>query len=115
MSEYKIPFNKPSLVGNEIEYIIQAVRGGHASGDGPFTKKCHRLLEEALGVPKVLLTTSCTHALEMAALLLDIQPGDEVIEDHDAASAKGQEALANILEAHKDQICGPAIVHDDHG
>ena len=79
MSEFRIPFNKPSLVGNEIEYIAQAVRGGHASGDGPFTKKCHRLLEEALGVPKVLLTTSCTHALEMAALLLDIQPGDEVI------------------------------------
>jgi len=79
VSEFRIPFNKPSLVGNEIEYIAQAVRGGHASGDGPFTKKCHRLLEEALGVPKVLLTTSCTHALEMAALLLDIQPGDEVI------------------------------------
>lgn len=79
MSKYKIPFNKPSLVGNEIEYIVQAVRGGQASGDGPFTKKCHSLLEDALGVPKVLLTTSCTHALEMAALLLDIQPGDEVI------------------------------------
>jgi dTDP-4-amino-4,6-dideoxygalactose transaminase len=79
VSESKTPFNKPSLVGNEIEYIVQAVRGGHASGDGPFTKKCHALLEEALGVPKVLLTTSCTHALEMAALLLDIQPGDEVI------------------------------------
>jgi dTDP-4-amino-4,6-dideoxygalactose transaminase len=79
VGEFKIPFNKPSLVGNEIEYIVQAVRGGHASGDGPFTKKCHALLEGALGVPKVLLTTSCTHALEMAALLLDIQPGDEVI------------------------------------
>jgi dTDP-4-amino-4,6-dideoxygalactose transaminase len=79
MNRYKIPFNKPALVGNEIEYIVQAVRGGHASGDGPFTKKCHSLLEDALGVPKVLLTTSCTHALEMAALLLDIQPGDEVI------------------------------------
>lgn len=79
MSKFRIPFNKPSLVGNEIEYIVQAVRGGHASGDGPFTQKCHRLLEDALGVPEVLLTTSCTHALEMAALLLDIQPGDEVI------------------------------------
>jgi len=79
MSEFRIPFNKPSLVDNEIEYILQALRGGHASGDGPFTRKCHRLLEEALGVPKVLLTTSCTHALEMAALLLDIQPGEEVI------------------------------------
>jgi dTDP-4-amino-4,6-dideoxygalactose transaminase len=79
MSELKIPFNKPSLVGNEIEYIVQAVRGGHASGDGPFTKKCHALLEEALGVSKVLLTTSCTDALEMAALLLNIRPDDEVI------------------------------------
>ena len=79
MNKYRIPFNKPALVGNEIEYILQAVHGGHASGDGPFTKKCHNLLEEALGVPKTLLTTSCTHALEMAALLLDIQPGDEVI------------------------------------
>lgn len=79
MRKYRIPFSKPALVGNEIEYISQAVRGGHASGDGPFTKKCHGLLEEALGISKTLLTTSCTHALEMAALLLDIQPGDEVI------------------------------------
>ena len=79
MSAYQIPFNKPALVGNEIEYIVQAVRDGHTSGDGPFTKKCQRLFEDVLGVPRVLLTTSCTHALEMAALLLDIQPGDEVI------------------------------------
>ncbi len=79
MSTYKIPFNKPALVGNEIEYILQAVRGGHTSGDGPFTKKCRELLQDLLGVPEVLLTTSCTHALEMSALLLDIQPGDEVI------------------------------------
>jgi dTDP-4-amino-4,6-dideoxygalactose transaminase len=79
MNKFEIPFNKPSLVGNEIEYVLQAVRGGHASGDGLFTKKCHRFLEDALGVPRVLLTTSCTHALEMAALLLDIQPGDELI------------------------------------
>jgi len=79
LSAYKIPFNKPALVGNEIEYIVQAVRGGHTSGDGPFTKKCQSIFEDALGVSKVLLTTSCTHALEMAALLLDIQPGDEVI------------------------------------
>ena len=79
MNKFKIPFNKPALVGNEIKYITEAVRGGHASGDGLFTKKCHSLLENALGVPKVLLTTSCTHALEMAAILLDIQPGDEVV------------------------------------
>jgi len=67
------------MEGNELEYISQAVANGQISGDGPFTKRCHAYLEDALGVPKVLLTTSCTHALEMAALLLDIQPGDEVI------------------------------------
>ena len=79
MDKYSIPFNRPSLVGNELVYITDVIRAGHASGDGDYTKKCHALLEQALGVPKVLLTTSCTHALEMAALLLDIQPGDEVI------------------------------------
>ncbi len=75
----QIPFNRPTLMGNELAYIADAVRSGHISGDGLYTKKCHALLEQTLGVPKVLLTTSCTHALEMAALLLDIQPGDEVI------------------------------------
>lgn len=74
-----IPFNAAALSGNELEYIMESVRKMHVSGGGPFTEKCHRLLEETLAVPKVLLTTSCTHALEMAALLLDIQPGDEVI------------------------------------
>jgi len=75
----KIPFNRPSIVGNELEYIQQSIAAGHISGDGTFTKKCHSLLEQILGVPKSLLTTSCTHALEMAALLLQIKPGDEVI------------------------------------
>jgi len=75
----QIPFNRPSLISNELNYISDALRAGHASGDGDYTKKCQALLEQALGVPKALLTTSCTHALEMAALLLDIQPGDEVI------------------------------------
>jgi dTDP-4-amino-4,6-dideoxygalactose transaminase len=74
-----IPFNKPGLTGNEWRYVSEAVAKGHTSGDGEFTKKCHKLLEALLGSPKVLLTTSCTHALEMAALLLDIAPGDEVI------------------------------------
>ena len=74
-----IPFNKPSFEGNEYAYIAEAIASGHVSGDGPFTKRCHALLEQTLGVSKVLLTTSCTHALEMAALLLDIQPGDEVV------------------------------------
>jgi dTDP-4-amino-4,6-dideoxygalactose transaminase len=75
----KIPFNRPSLVGKEHEYMEQAISAGRLSGDGRFTKLCHAYLEQALGATKVLLTTSCTHALEMAALLLDIQPGDEVI------------------------------------
>ena len=77
--ELKVDFNRPITVGNEFEYMRQALENVHISGDGPFTKKCHALLEMELGVPKVLLTTSCTHALEMSAILLNIQPGDEVI------------------------------------
>jgi dTDP-4-amino-4,6-dideoxygalactose transaminase len=76
---YAIPFNRPFFAGNELYYITQTIEYGHISGDGFFSKKCHTLLEQILGVSKVLLTTSCTDALEMAALLLDIQPGDEVI------------------------------------
>lgn len=75
----KIPFNRADVVGRELDHVAEAIRAGHISGDGPFTKRCQRLLEEALGVPKVLLTTSCTHALEMSALLLDLEPGDEVV------------------------------------
>jgi dTDP-4-amino-4,6-dideoxygalactose transaminase len=67
------------MQGNELNYIAQAVETAHISGDGPFTKKCERLLEQEINVAKVLLTTSCTHAIEMAALLLDVKPGDEVI------------------------------------
>lgn len=75
----RIPFNRLTVVGEELTYLQQAIESGHVSGDGTFTKRCHTLLEETLGVPKALLTTSCTHALEMSALLLNIQPGDEVI------------------------------------
>lgn len=74
-----IPFNKPYLSGNELEYIREAVASGRISGDGMFTKKCHQFFETRYGFQKCLLTTSCTDALEMAAILLDIQPGDEVI------------------------------------
>ncbi|HEY5730069.1 MAG TPA: dTDP-4-amino-4,6-dideoxygalactose transaminase [Anaerolineales bacterium] len=74
-----INFNKPTSVGKESEYMQQALQNSHISGDGQFTKKAHALLEEVVGVPKVLLTTSCTHALEMSALLLDLKDGDEVI------------------------------------
>jgi dTDP-4-amino-4,6-dideoxygalactose transaminase len=72
-------FNRPAVTGREQEYIRAAVEGGTISGDGPFTKRCHALLEQITGAKRVLLTTSCTHALEMAALLLDVQPGDEII------------------------------------
>ena len=74
-----IPFNRISTVGTESRYIKDAFDSGHIAGDGPCTVRCHRLLEHVLGIPKVLLTTSCTHALEMAALLLDVKPEDEVI------------------------------------
>lgn len=79
MMQPAIPFNRPYPTGNEQRYIAQALECGHISGDGAFTKKCHALLKDALGCEAVLLTTSCTHALEMTALLLDLQPGDEVI------------------------------------
>jgi len=79
MGDYRIPFNRPCLTGKELEYISQAVRLGHISGDGTFTKRCHALLADELGVAKVLLTTSGTHALDIAALALDVRPGEEVI------------------------------------
>ena len=74
-----IPFNKPYLSGKELYYVAQSVLGGHTSGDGPFTKKCQKLFEEVFAAQKVLLTTSCTSALEMAAMLCGFEPGDEVI------------------------------------
>lgn len=74
-----IPFNKPYLSGKEIQYIYQAVNNGKLSGNGEFTKRCQHFFEEKYGFKKCLLTTSCTDALEMAAILCDIKPGDEVI------------------------------------
>ena len=75
----RIPFNRPFATGEEINHIRAAIGTPKFSGDGSFTARCHALLEQSLGIQKALLTTSCTHALEMAALLLDIGPGDEVI------------------------------------
>ncbi len=75
----QIPFNKPYLTGKEIDYIYQAVQSGKISGDGMFTKKCHGFFEKKYSFNKCLLTSSCTDALEMAAILLNIKPGDEVI------------------------------------
>ncbi len=74
-----IPFNKPCIVGSELIYVGQAVAGGHASGDGPFTRRAQKLMEDRFGAQRILLTTSCTSALEIAALLCDFGPGDEVI------------------------------------
>ena len=74
-----IPFNKPPYIGKESEYVLEAVNKGHISGDGEYTKKCAKQLEELSGTKRALLTTSCTHATEMEALLSDIKPGDEVI------------------------------------
>lgn len=76
---YKIPFNRPFMTGKELYYIAEAKFGNMLAGDGLFTKRCHQWLEQRTGSPKALLTHSCTAALEMAALLLDIQPGDEII------------------------------------
>ena len=74
-----IDFNKPPLTGNEEKYVLESIKSPKISGDGEFSKRCHQWFEEDLGCKKALLTTSCTHALEMAALLIDIQEGDEVI------------------------------------
>lgn len=74
-----IPFNKPCIVGSELIYVGQAVAGGHASGDGPFTRRAQKLLEERFSAHRILLTTSCTASLELAAMLCELGPGDEVI------------------------------------
>lgn len=77
--EYAIPFNHSAVIGKELDYVTESLKGGQIAGDQAFTRRCQGLLEESLQVPKALLTTSCTHALELAALLLDLQPGDQVI------------------------------------
>ena len=78
-SDIKVPFNKPCFAGKELEYITDAVYKGKISGDGFYTKNCEELLQREFKAQKVLLTTSCTHALEMASILLDLKEGDEVI------------------------------------
>ena len=79
MEAYRIPFNNPALVGHELTYIADAILRGHSAGNGCYTHRCQQLLERTLGAPKVFLTTSCTSALEMASLLVNIEPGDEVL------------------------------------
>src|SRR5689334_25119001 len=75
----RVPFNRPYVVGKEFEYISQAIAQGHLSGNGEFTHRCQRWIEDRTGAAKALLTHSCTAALEMAAILADVGPGDEVI------------------------------------
>jgi dTDP-4-amino-4,6-dideoxygalactose transaminase len=75
----QLPFNRPHTTGRELEYVAEAIEGGHLSGNGPFTKRCCQWLEAHTGAQRALLTHSCTAALEMAALLVDVGPGDEVI------------------------------------
>ena len=74
-----IPFNRPCLAGNELEYVRQAISLGQLAGDGEFARRCAALLEERLQIQRVLLTNSCTAALEMAAMLCGLEPGDEVV------------------------------------
>lgn len=102
MKSYRIPFNKPSFAGNETRYIAEAIERGHISGDGHFTKRCHALLEQELGAPKVLLTTNCTHALEMSAFLVGLEPGDEVIVPSFAFVTT---VLAYVLRGAKPVFC----------
>src|SRR5688572_26009780 len=79
MPDMRIPFNRPTVLGKELANIQEALTTAHLSGDGPFTHRCHKWLESTLGSRKALLTHSCTAALEMAAMLADLGPGDEVI------------------------------------
>jgi len=79
VGDYRIVFNNPGLVGHELTYMADAILRGHSAGNGTYTRRCQELLERKLGSPKVLLTTSCTDALELTALLLDIKPDDEVL------------------------------------
>jgi dTDP-4-amino-4,6-dideoxygalactose transaminase len=79
MSEFRIPFNRACVIGRELEYVKMAVQAGRISGDGPFTRRVEALLAEDFGALRAMMTTSGTHALELAAMLLDLAPGDEVI------------------------------------
>jgi hypothetical protein len=79
LPDISIPFNRSSLMGNELKHIVDSVNNGQIAGDQMFSRKCQALLEQTLGAIKALVTTSCTHALEMCGLLLEVGPNDEVI------------------------------------
>jgi dTDP-4-amino-4,6-dideoxygalactose transaminase len=111
-----IPFNKPYLHGRELVYIAEAVASGKISGDGTFTKRCHRFFEQRWGIGKALLTTSCSDALEMTALLLDIGPGDEVIvpaftfvSSANAFALRGARIVFADSQPHHPNICPRAV------
>ncbi len=104
----KINFNKPYMTGNEAEYIRQAVESGKISGNGIFTKKCQSFFEERYGFRKCLLTTSCTDALEMAAILTDVGPGDEVIVPSYTFVSS---ALAFVRQGAKNVFCDSCRVN----
>ena len=93
-----IDFNKPFMTGKELEYISQAYQQKMLAGDGTFTQRCHEWLEKETGTSKALLTHSCTAALEMAAILADIQPGDEV-----TVEIEGIGSLTNPVVAEADE------------
>jgi dTDP-4-amino-4,6-dideoxygalactose transaminase len=109
-----IAFSKPKTGSRELEYIGQAIAAGKLSGDGPFTQRCQKLLQEQYGFHRVLLTTSCTDALELSALLLDIKPGDEVIvpsftfvSTANAFALRGAKLVfADSLGDHPNMDCG---------
>lgn len=122
MTGLPIPFNRPSLEGRELEYIQDALRVGHVSGAGPYTRRARELLEQLLGASRVILTTSCTHALEMAGLLLGLEPGDEVlvpsftfVSTANAFAIRGARPVfvdvrpdtLNLNEAHVESKIGP--------
>src|SRR5260221_13128862 len=102
-SSIEIPFNRSSLLGRELEYIFQTMSIGQIAGDQTYSKKCHVLLERTLGVHKALVTTSCMRALEITAVLLDIQAGDEGIVP----------SFAFVSTANAFALCGARIVFAD--
>ncbi|STF34128.1 dTDP-4-oxo-6-deoxy-D-glucose transaminase [Escherichia coli] len=106
-----IPFNAPPVVGTELDYMQSAMGSGKLCGDGGFTRRCQQWLEQRFGSAKVLLTPSCTASLEMAALLLDIQPGDEVIMPSYTFVSHRQCLCAAW---RKNRFCGCSPGHHEH-
>ena len=104
-----IDFNRPAFTGKEFEYIQDAVNRGMLCGDGIYTKKCSAWMEERFHVGHVMLTTSCTHALEMAAFLADIHPGDEVI-----MPSYTFVSTADAFVLSEDCVCGYPSGYHEH-